>query len=145
MNIIFFSPFIGNLYTRQVQIEGETLAIQVQDTPGIQVRSSEVCDQVSGEFVWLQNCSVVLRVPHAKGGEEFGELVKDFTCYLTLQQYLAVGQFQPGLIWEICLRGGNLLLGVFCPAEKTKSNVLGIGKVSLLQLKGQFLHLCFWH
>ena len=33
-----FSVFIGNLYTRQVHIEGETLAIQVQDTPGIQVR-----------------------------------------------------------------------------------------------------------
>lgn len=43
---IFFFLFclIGNLYTRQVQIEGETLAIQVQDTPGIQVRSSEMRD-----------------------------------------------------------------------------------------------------
>lgn len=34
-----FFVFTGNLYTRQVHIEGETLAIQVQDTPGIQVRS----------------------------------------------------------------------------------------------------------
>lgn len=40
----FFFCLIGNLYTRQVQIEGETLAIQVQDTPGIQVRSSEMRD-----------------------------------------------------------------------------------------------------
>lgn len=37
-NVLSLS-FIGNLYTRQVHIEGETLAIQVQDTPGIQVRS----------------------------------------------------------------------------------------------------------
>lgn len=51
MNIIFFfPPLIGNLYTRQVQIEGETLAIQVQDTPGVQVRSSEVWDSVSGDL-----------------------------------------------------------------------------------------------
>lgn len=44
MNIIFYFVLVGNLYTRQVQIEGETLAIQVQDTPGIQVRSCETCD-----------------------------------------------------------------------------------------------------
>lgn len=44
MLFFFFFCLIGNLYTRQVQIEGETLAIQVQDTPGIQVRSSEMRD-----------------------------------------------------------------------------------------------------
>lgn len=27
----------GNLYSREVQIDGEQLAIQVQDTPGVQV------------------------------------------------------------------------------------------------------------
>lgn len=32
----------GNLYSRQIQLDGETLAIQVQDTPGIQVRNISV-------------------------------------------------------------------------------------------------------
>lgn len=28
---------LGNLYSRQIEIDGETFAIQVQDTPGVQV------------------------------------------------------------------------------------------------------------
>lgn len=57
-----------------------------------------------------------------------------FTC-LTLQSHLAVGQPYPSLIWEIWPRGRNLPLGGFYPAGKTKSNTLGIGRVSLLWLK----------
>lgn len=57
-----FFVFIGNLYTRQVHIEGETLAIQVQDTPGIQVRSW-------WGHGWLWDCPLVLK---SKGHEMWG-------------------------------------------------------------------------
>ena len=30
----------GNLYSREVQVDGEQVAVQVQDTPGVEVRSS---------------------------------------------------------------------------------------------------------
>lgn len=33
--------FSGNLYSREVQIDGEQVAIQVQDTPGVQVSTYE--------------------------------------------------------------------------------------------------------
>lgn len=32
--VVFLS---GNLYSRHIQVDGEMLAIQVQDTPGVQV------------------------------------------------------------------------------------------------------------
>lgn len=35
--LILHFCIIGNLYSRELQIDGEQLAIQVQDTPGVQV------------------------------------------------------------------------------------------------------------
>lgn len=35
VNLLVFLS--GNLYSRHIQIDGEMLAIQVQDTPGVQV------------------------------------------------------------------------------------------------------------
>lgn len=35
--ILNFFCITGNLYSRELQIDGEQLAIQVQDTPGVQV------------------------------------------------------------------------------------------------------------
>ena len=40
VNLLFLS---GNLYSRHIQIDGEMLAIQVQDTPGVQVSSMQPC------------------------------------------------------------------------------------------------------
>lgn len=71
----FLFAFIGNLYTRQVQIEGETLAIQVQDTPGIQVRSSETLGE-RGAYLAVESFTFS-QVPHAAGAEKFAELHVD--------------------------------------------------------------------
>lgn len=122
----FFFSFLGNLYTRQVQIEGKTLAIQVQDTPGIQVRSSEICDLVRGG---LLGCGLVhLSSGYLTPKEErnLGSQVSAFIC-LSFQLYLAHGQSEPGSVWETWLRGRNLLLGGFSPARETKPNTLGLG------------------
>lgn len=41
IKLAFFSFLCaGNLYSREVQVDGEQVTIQVQDTPGAEVRAS---------------------------------------------------------------------------------------------------------
>ncbi|XP_032812391.1 ras-like protein family member 11A [Petromyzon marinus] len=44
----------GNLYTRHVQVDGEQLLLQMQDTPGVQVIGDTLCchEVVSRSFLW---------------------------------------------------------------------------------------------
>ena len=39
LTVSFRSFSAGNLYSREVQVDGEQVAVQVQDTPGVEVRS----------------------------------------------------------------------------------------------------------
>lgn len=41
VNLLVFLS--GNLYSRHIQVDGEMLAIQVQDTPGVQVSEAQPC------------------------------------------------------------------------------------------------------
>lgn len=119
--LFFFFLILGNLYTRQVQIEGETLAIQVQDTPGIQVREmlwilwlNQRESACLGNWHWLfwnfLNCSkreisgIKSRLLH---------IVWHFNC-----------KSSPALI---CETDRNFLLGSFSAAGNSIANTLGIG------------------
>ncbi|ELK34740.1 Ras-like protein family member 11B [Myotis davidii] len=66
----------GNLYTRQVQIEGETLAIQVQDTPGIQVHENSLSgnEQLSRCIRWADAVVIVFSITDYKSYELIGQL-----------------------------------------------------------------------
>lgn len=51
---LVYSSFLcaGNLYSREVQVDGDPVTIQVQDTPGAEVRSAvlspSLCSQLTG-------------------------------------------------------------------------------------------------
>ncbi|XP_044080896.1 ras-like protein family member 11B [Neovison vison] len=66
----------GNLYTRQVQIEGETLAIQVQDTPGVQVHENGLScgEQLNRCIRWADAVVIVFSVTDYKSYELIGQL-----------------------------------------------------------------------
>ncbi|XP_067592106.1 ras-like protein family member 11B isoform X2 [Pseudorca crassidens] len=66
----------GNLYTRQVQIEGETLAIQVQDTPGIQVHENGLSctEQLNRCIRWADAVVIVFSITDYKSYELTGLL-----------------------------------------------------------------------
>ncbi|KAL2780264.1 ras-like protein family member 11B [Daubentonia madagascariensis] len=66
----------GNLYTRQVQIEGETLAIQVQDTPGIQVHENGLgcSEQLNRCIRWADAVVIVFSITDRKSYELIGQL-----------------------------------------------------------------------
>ncbi|XP_015975074.1 ras-like protein family member 11B [Rousettus aegyptiacus] len=66
----------GNLYTRQVQIEGETLAIQVQDTPGIQVHENGLScnEQLNRCIRWADAVVIVFSITDYKSYELIGQL-----------------------------------------------------------------------
>ncbi|XP_008572056.1 PREDICTED: ras-like protein family member 11B [Galeopterus variegatus] len=66
----------GNLYTRQVQIEGETLAIQVQDTPGIQVHENSLScnEQLNRCIRWADAVVIVFSITDYKSYELIGQL-----------------------------------------------------------------------
>lgn len=49
----------GNLYSREVQVDGEQVTIQVQDTPGVEVRSSFSPLQLSSDRKQISLFSVV--------------------------------------------------------------------------------------
>ena len=38
LKFVLFPLCAGNLYSREVQVDGEQVTIQVQDTPGVEVR-----------------------------------------------------------------------------------------------------------
>uniref|UniRef100_G1LNC0 small monomeric GTPase n=1 Tax=Ailuropoda melanoleuca TaxID=9646 RepID=G1LNC0_AILME len=66
----------GNLYTRQVQVEGETLAIQVQDTPGVQVRENGLsCGEPLNRCIrWADAVVIVFSVTDYQSYELIGQL-----------------------------------------------------------------------
>uniref|UniRef100_A0A8C2NY71 small monomeric GTPase n=1 Tax=Capra hircus TaxID=9925 RepID=A0A8C2NY71_CAPHI len=66
----------GNLYTRQVQIEGETLAIQVQDTPGIQVHENGLSctEQLNRCIRWADAVVIVFSITDYKSYELTSQL-----------------------------------------------------------------------
>lgn len=66
----------GNLYTRQVQIEGETLAIQVQDTPGVQVHENGLScnEQLNRCIRWADAVVIVFSITDHKSYELIGQL-----------------------------------------------------------------------
>uniref|UniRef100_G1TUZ2 small monomeric GTPase n=1 Tax=Oryctolagus cuniculus TaxID=9986 RepID=G1TUZ2_RABIT len=66
----------GNLYTRQVQIEGETLAIQVQDTPGIQIHEDGLScnEQLNGCIRWADAVVIVFSITDYKSYALIGQL-----------------------------------------------------------------------
>ncbi|KAK7795540.1 hypothetical protein U0070_014625, partial [Myodes glareolus] len=65
-----------NLYTRQVQIEGETLAIQVQDTPGVQVHENGLScnEQLNRCIRWADAVVIVFSITDHKSYELIGQL-----------------------------------------------------------------------
>lgn len=66
----------GNLYTRQVHIEGETLAIQVQDTPGIQVHENGLSfsEQLNRCIRWADAVIIVFSITDHKSYELISQL-----------------------------------------------------------------------
>lgn len=51
VNLLLFLS--GNLYSRHIQIDGEMLAIQVQDTPGVQVSYMQPCSSPKQLQTWV--------------------------------------------------------------------------------------------
>lgn len=66
----------GNLYSRQVQVEGETLAIQVQDTPGVQLgeHSLNCHEQLNRSLQWADAVVIVFSVTDCKSYELISHL-----------------------------------------------------------------------
>ncbi|XP_030047235.1 ras-like protein family member 11B [Microcaecilia unicolor] len=66
----------GNLYSRQVQIDGETLAIQVQDTAGVQIseHSLDCNEQLTSSLRWADAVVIVFSVTDCKSYELISHL-----------------------------------------------------------------------
>ncbi|XP_028932230.1 ras-like protein family member 11B [Ornithorhynchus anatinus] len=67
----------GNLYSRQVQIEGETLAIQVQDTPGVQLHDGQGPgrnEQLNRCIRWADAVVIVFSITDHQSYELIGQL-----------------------------------------------------------------------
>ncbi|KAM4707430.1 ras-like protein family member 11B [Discoglossus pictus] len=66
----------GNLYSRQVQIDGMNLAIQVQDTPGVQIneQSLECNDQLNRSLRWADAVVIVFSITDCKSYELISHL-----------------------------------------------------------------------
>ncbi|XP_040823010.1 ras-like protein family member 11B [Ochotona curzoniae] len=66
----------GNLYSRQVQVDGETLAIQVQDTPGVQVHEDSLScsEQLNRCIRWADAVVIVFSITDHKSYELIGQL-----------------------------------------------------------------------
>ncbi|CAM4692768.1 hypothetical protein PO909_010797 [Leuciscus waleckii] len=67
---------VGNLYSREVQIDGEQLAIQVQDTPGVQVNANGLSctDQMSRSIQWADAVVMVYSVTDCRSFDHIGQL-----------------------------------------------------------------------
>ncbi|XP_059577730.1 ras-like protein family member 11B isoform X3 [Alligator mississippiensis] len=61
----------GNLYSRQIQLDGETLAIQVQDTPGIQIHehTPDCNEQLNRCIRWADAVVIVFSITDYKSYE----------------------------------------------------------------------------
>ncbi|XP_073512986.1 ras-like protein family member 11B [Phyllobates terribilis] len=66
----------GNLYSRQVQIDGMTLAIQVQDTPGVQLQEQrlECNEQLNRSIRWADAVVIVFSITDCKSYELINHL-----------------------------------------------------------------------
>ncbi|XP_071980514.1 ras-like protein family member 11B [Engystomops pustulosus] len=66
----------GNLYSRQVQIDGMTLAIQVQDTPGVQLHDQrlECNEQLNRSIRWADAVVIVFSITDCKSYELINHL-----------------------------------------------------------------------
>ncbi|XP_053114311.1 ras-like protein family member 11B [Hemicordylus capensis] len=64
----------GNLYSRQIEIDGEMFAIQVQDTPGVQVHGhSLVCNEQLNRCIrWADAVVIVFSITDYKSYELLG-------------------------------------------------------------------------
>ncbi|XP_043076519.1 ras-like protein family member 11B [Puntigrus tetrazona] len=68
---------VGNLYNREVQIEGEQVAIQVQDTPGVlevNANGLSCTDQVSRSIQWADAVVMVYSVTDCRSFDLIGQL-----------------------------------------------------------------------
>ncbi|XP_030421092.1 ras-like protein family member 11B [Gopherus evgoodei] len=66
----------GNLYSRQIQIDGEMLAIQVQDTPGIQIHEHglDCNEQLNRCIRWADAVVIVFSITDYKSYELLSQL-----------------------------------------------------------------------
>uniref|UniRef100_A0A672QGW4 small monomeric GTPase n=1 Tax=Sinocyclocheilus grahami TaxID=75366 RepID=A0A672QGW4_SINGR len=67
---------VSNLYNREVQIDGEQVAIQVQDTPGVEVNANGLSftDQVSRFIQWADAVVMVYSVTDCRSFDLIGQL-----------------------------------------------------------------------
>ncbi|XP_051511425.1 ras-like protein family member 11B [Myxocyprinus asiaticus] len=67
---------VGNLYSREVQIDGEQVAIQVQDTPGVQVNGNGLSctDHLAGSIQWADAVVMVYSVTDCRSFDLIGQL-----------------------------------------------------------------------
>ncbi|XP_066533055.1 ras-like protein family member 11B [Hoplias malabaricus] len=66
----------GNLYSREVQLDGEQVAIQVQDTPGVQVNTNGLScpDHVTHSIQWADAVVIVYSVTDHRSFDIIGQL-----------------------------------------------------------------------
>ncbi|MBN3308802.1 ras-like protein family member 11B [Amia ocellicauda] len=66
----------GTLYSREVQVDGEQVAIQVQDTPGVQITGHgfNCSDQVSRSIQWADAVVLVYSITDCKSFEIISQL-----------------------------------------------------------------------
>ncbi|KAJ8397512.1 hypothetical protein AAFF_G00437880 [Aldrovandia affinis] len=66
----------GTLYSREVQVDGEQVAIQVQDTPGVHVVGNSLScqDQVTHSIQWADAVVLVYSVTDCRSFELIGQL-----------------------------------------------------------------------
>nr|XP_055042745.1 ras-like protein family member 11B [Misgurnus anguillicaudatus] len=67
---------VGNLYSREVQIDGDKVAIQVQDTPGVQVNANGLSctDHVARSIQWADAVVMVYSVTDCRSFDLIGQL-----------------------------------------------------------------------
>lgn len=66
----------GNLYSREVQVDGEQVALQVQDTPGVDMTSNDLSlsDQVANSVRWADAVVLVYSVTDQRSFDLIGQL-----------------------------------------------------------------------
>ncbi|NXG50084.1 RSLBB protein, partial [Psilopogon haemacephalus] len=66
----------GNLYSRHIQIDGEMLAIQVQDTPGVQAQEQSLhcTEQLNRSIRWADALVLVFSITDCKSYELLSHL-----------------------------------------------------------------------
>ncbi|XP_042664342.1 ras-like protein family member 11B [Tyto alba] len=66
----------GNLYSRHIQVDGEMLAIQVQDTPGVQIREHSLhCNEQLNRCIrWADALVIVFSITDYKSYELLSHL-----------------------------------------------------------------------